>query len=255
MQNELVELYNANSKHSKYQILPDILRSFIGEESIEVHSRFERERLAYIVRNLNVKQKSILDIGGNTGFFTFEVLEEGAKHVTYYEGNKVHASFVETAVNRLNLQENVRVNADYFTFAESSSNQYDICFCLNILHHLGDDFGEPTLALQRAKQVMITYINNMALYVDTLVLQLGFNWKGDRNCCLFDKGTKGEQIEFIKNGTVDCWNIEKIGIAEKHGELVAYDDLNSCNIQRQDKLGEFLNRPIFIMRSKTIEGL
>lgn len=32
--------------------------------------------------------KSVLDIGGNSGFFTFELIEKGAKKIHYYEGNK-----------------------------------------------------------------------------------------------------------------------------------------------------------------------
>ncbi len=32
--------------------------------------------------------------------------------------------------------------------------------------------------------------------------------------------------------------------------VVKYADVNDSNIHRQDELGEFLNRPLFIMKSK-----
>ena len=44
--------------------------------------------------------------------------------------------------------------------------------------------------------------------------------------------------------------IRNIGIAESAGDKIIYNELDSKNIERQDSLGEFLNRPIFIMESK-----
>jgi hypothetical protein len=42
----------------------------------------------------------------------------------------------------------------------------------------------------------------------------------------------------------------KGAVAQELNGEVAYADLDDTNIQRVDSLGEFLNRPIFIMRSK-----
>lgn len=86
--------------------------------------------------------------------------------------------------------------------------------------------------------------------VKYLAFQLGFNWKGDKKFPLFEKGTKSELIDFIEHGVPDCWSIQKIGIAERTIDTVAYKELNKDNIQRDDALGEFLNRPLFIMKSK-----
>ena len=40
-------------------------------------------------------------------------------------------------------------------------------------------------------------------------------------------------------------------IAEKTEDGLNYSDLNDRNIGRIDELGEFLNRPLFIMKSKS----
>ena len=82
-----------------------------------------------------------------------------------------------------------------------------------------------------------------------MVFQLGFNWKGNRNLGLFENGSKVELIDFIAEGVKNYWTIEKIGIAEAANNSIEYCDLNDNNIIRNDKIGEFLNRPIFILKS------
>ena len=85
-----------------------------------------------------------------------------------------------------------------------------------------------------------------------MAFQMGFNWCGDKNKCLFEKGEKRELEEFIETNTSDYWDILNIGIAEKNNGRVKYSMLNETNNHRIDELGEFLNRPLFIMQSKII---
>lgn len=49
------------------------------------------------------------------------------------------------------------------------------------------------------------------------------------------------------------WEVEKIWFAVRQpsGGIV-YEPLSTSNIQREDALGEFLNRPLFILRSARI---
>ncbi len=94
----------------------------------------------------------------------------------------------------------------------------------------------------------------MAYITPVLAFQMGFCWKGNRNLPFFTKGTKGEMIHFILEGIQGFWEIMATGIPEKHGEEIVYCPLNAQNIQRNDSLGEFLNRPLFLLRSKIING-
>ena len=113
---------------------------------------------------------------------------------------------------------------------------------------MGDDYGDPALTIEGARQLIIEQLNGMARFADMVCFQLGFNWRGNRNYGLFENGTKKELIEFIKKGIEHIWRIDCIGIARKDsGDRVRYDDLNNENIKRNDGLGEFLNRPIFIL--------
>ncbi|MCL1933213.1 MAG: hypothetical protein FWF53_05335 [Candidatus Azobacteroides sp.] len=248
---KLIALYAKNSKHSNYQIMPSCLAALLGENEIAVRTRYERERLNYMLKNIDVKGKNLLDIGGNTGFFSFEMIDAGAKHVLYYEGNKVHSDFVQLAVNVLELNKKINVINDYFSFTGHSIEGYfDIVLLLNVLHHVGDDYGSMQLSIQNAKSEIIKQLNSLADKTEMLVFQLGFCWKGDRNKLLFENGTKEEMINFIKEGISSHWNIEKIGIPVKVSDKIEYEDMDDKNMIRDDSLGEFLNRPLFILKSK-----
>ncbi len=245
----MLYLYKQTSKHSQYQSLSSNIVDIIGEENIEHYSKNERARMKYILSNLNLEHKRVLDIGGNTGYFTFESINYGAQSVDYYEGNKNHAEFVSMAAKYLQLENRINVYNEYYDFI-NKNRQYDVALLLNVVHHFGDDYGNGQSDMEFAKEKMIEEINNMAQVTDCLIFQMGFNWKGDRNKGLFEHGTKKEMIEFIRNGILEKWECKNIGIAGREKDDIRYKDLDEDNIMRDNTLGEFLNRPIFILQRK-----
>jgi len=247
---KLKKLYANESKHSNYQVLSERLNLLIGNDQIKVKTRYEKQRLKYILNNIDVKGKTVLDIGGNTGYFSFEMIANGASMVHYYEGNKEHAEFVRLSAKVLGVTENIVIKNEYLEFDEDlDKNKYDIVLLLNVLHHVGDDYGKKELTVVQAKKIITDQLNKLSPLSGTVVFQLGYNWKGNRDIGLFDKGTKKEVIDFVGLGIKHKWEIIKIGIPEKRGSIVEYYDLDENNINRDDSLGEFLNRPLFILRS------
>jgi SAM-dependent methyltransferase len=247
----LTKLYSKTSKHSNYQILPNELKKHINEDSLVIKSHYENERLSYILNNIDVNNKTILDIGANSGFFSFELLSKGAKNVYIYEGNKEHTDFIKYAVELIGVEKKLNVSNLYFDFLNISDEiNYDITLLLNVLHHSGDDFGDMTITLQKAKESIINNINIFSGKTMYLILQLGFNWQGDRNKPLFYNGTKQEIINFLQDGLLNNWNFIKIGIPVLINNKIVYCDCDEKNIIRDDSLGEFLNRPLFILESK-----
>ena len=246
--NKLKEVYAKTSKHSNYQILPSDLEQYLSTEEIEVKSRNEKLRLNYILSKIDIENKKVLDIGGNTGYFTFEFLSNGANSVDYYEGNTEHADFVKIASEVLHREDQIKVHSEYYDF--NKSDRYDIVLLLNVLHHIGDDFGDEKLSKKKALEAMLKHLNNLLQYTDILVFQLGFNWKGDINLPLFKNGTKKELVDFVKNNLASRYEIVNIGVAENIENEIVFKELNEKNILRDDSLGEFLNRPIFIIKSK-----
>lgn len=246
--NKLLELYLKSSKHSQYQYLTNELDNLLDSNCKITKSRFEIQRLNYIKSKVETKDKRILDIGGNTGYFSIE-LTKNTNKLTYIEGNKNHTEFVKLASNYLKLTKKINIINDYYNFNKLDKQKYDIVLLLNVLHHIGDDFDNKEISINKAKKTIIKYINSFHLKTDILILQIGYNWKGNINNKLFKKGTKKEVIKFIENGTKKYWNIQSIGIATNN-KNIEYKDLDNKNINREDSLGEFLNRPIFILKLK-----
>jgi hypothetical protein len=250
----LLELYHTASKHSNYQELPSQLHGVLDAGDISVKSRHERLRLAYILSRVDVEDACVADIGGNTGYFSFELLGHGARRVDYFEGNAAHHAFVRSAAARIGLSERLHAHHGYVEFEPGGLPHVDVTLLLNVLHHLGDDFGDPTLAREAAKRRILACLANLARSSRRLVFQLGFNWKGDRTLPLFAGGTKAEMIEFIALGTAGDWHIRAVGVAEHARDGIRFTDVNADNVARDDSLGEFLNRPIFIMESRHLNG-
>lgn len=246
----LLSLYKIASKHSGYQILPEKLNNIIKNDDLIINSHYEKERINFILRYLAFKNMSVLDIGGNIGYFSFTALDQNAKYVEYYDGNNVFSEFVELASKYMLYDSKINVNNEYFMFNKDKIKT-DICFCMNVIHHLGDDFGNVS-DIEKAKDDMASFIVNLSNYSDYLIFQMGFNWKGNRNQSLFENGTKKEMIDFVVKYCQEKWDILAIGIAQKVNNRIVYEELNEINIQRTDELGEFLNRPLFILKNKKI---
>jgi hypothetical protein len=247
----LIDLYHKTSKHSHYQVVATPLKEIIPDDMQNIRSRWEEERLRYIDKHLPCKDISLADIGGNTGYFTLEFIHRGAKAAAFIEGNKAHSDFVREAASALGWQDKVTIHPWYMTFEDDISLiEVDVTLLLNVLHHVGDDYGDQSQSISAAKRSVLRSLYLLSYRTKYLAFQLGFNWKGDINLPLFEGGTKRELINFVEYGVRGSWEINNIGAAEKINGTVTYNEINSDNVKRNDSLGEFLNRPLFIMESK-----
>jgi hypothetical protein len=247
---ELLDLYQATSKHSHYQLLPNSIQSLLPPESLTVKSRHERERLDYIANRLDLNDCSVADVGGNTGYFSFELLARGVLDVTHIEGNTAHHKFVSRAAAQLGLADRLQCENRYIDFENLELLPHHVVLLLNVLHHVGDDYGDPATQAQAVQSTIKAALRNLAPVARHVVLQLGFNWKGNPKLPIFARGNKAEVIDLVKQ-IDDFYEVQAIGIASKDEfGAVAYSDLNAININRDDSLGEFLNRPLFVLRSR-----
>ena len=246
---KLEELYASKSRHSQYQILASNIEHLVKYKKPE-KSKYEKERLEYVLKNIDLKGKKILDIGGNTGYFTFESCKCNPKSVDYFEGNVEHAEFVKLAAEIVGLSHIVKVNPEYFLF-EKKNEIWDIVFFLNVIHHIGFDF-EKDITSMAVREKILEHINSMAEYSKIMIFQMGFNWYGNVQKCLFEHGTKREMEQYLQEGTKEFWKIENVGIPVKKNNVFVYENQTEENNIRIDEYGEFLNRPLFIMKSKLL---
>lgn len=245
----LRELYARTTKHSHYQIMPDFLSSLVDPVELNKrYSRYEIERMDYFCKHVALSGSRVMDVGANTGYFAFASAAAGAAEVVAYEGNPDHAEFLRTAADL--FKKPVTVVHDHLDFKSPLLGApYDVVLLLNVLHHVGDDFGDREIGIDQARGAIITNLNYFADKTNALILQIGFSWKTDYSLPLFPNGTKAEMIEMIRKGVVGHWDIVAIGIARERDGVTVYEELNEGNIAREDHLGEFRNRPVFILKS------
>lgn len=250
---QLKQLVQKQSKHSDYQALHPSISTLISKKEYRPLGKAELQRQRYMCALHNFYGKKILDIGANTGYFTFAALEAGADHVQAYEGNSEHASFIAQAAEIINLRKNIEVHSKYFEFQPEPSNSkpFDTGLCLNVLHHLGDDFGDQKLNIDEAKNSISTALQSLSKSCKHLWFQIGFNWKGNKATPLFKTGSKQELIEFIKASCSNTWTLQNIGIFNPKSQQ--YETMNQDLLARFDELGEFLNRPIFLMSANEVD--
>ena len=246
---QIQKLYSNTSKHSNYQKLHPIVEKVLDSKGLLINSRHEMERISFVKSKINFKNKKIADIGGNTGYFSFDSVIEGAEFVDFYEGNEDHSLLVDRLSEYLNLD--IRVHNKYLNFDKINlPNQYDIIFNFNVMHHIGDDFGDKNINMENALKSISKGIKELSKHTKWMIFQIGFCWKGDIKKGLFKNGTKEEMINFVESCTSEYWDIETIGIPEVHENTIAYKEMNTNNILRNNHIGEFLNRPLFILKSK-----
>lgn len=247
--NTLKALYHSQGKHSGYQILPDLLKEVFTPDGVPDINRYEKERWDFIAAHVNFKGKTVLDIGCNIGYFSMQSLSAGASHITCFEGNTGHTEFLTLAAKTIGKEAHFSIQNRYYHFDEEDKEPVDVVVLLNVLHHTGDDYRQEANTIEMAKSSMLKQLNSMAPYCREIIFQLGFNWMGDRNRGLFEHGTKEELIAFVTDGIRGYFEITAIGVATGTREDICYATPDAENLKRNDKLGEFLNRPIFILKS------
>ena len=150
----------------------------------------------------------------------------------------------------MSLQNRLDVRSEYYLFENAEQQDYDIVLLLNVLHHVGDDYGDSKMSIDKAREQIIESLRTMAQCTQNLVLQLGFNWQGDTTLPLFEHGTKKEMLDFLQDRLADVYSFDRILVGEAVNGRVSYNELDDRNIERRDDLGEFLNRPLLFLSVK-----
>lgn len=249
--NEIKKLFTAG-RGQYYQSFPEKIKEVLKLNSelykIDAVGHYEKERFSFIIKHVDFNNMKVLDIGANQGYFSFEAIGSGASKALIVEGRKDYTDFISKLSSIMGYD--ISVENSYLDFSKDLiDNYFSIIYNLNVIHHLGGDFGDSNLAKQQALKEMgktFKYLHNKSKY---MIFSMGFNWKGDESEPLFENGTKEELIKFVQNSIEYYYTVKAIGIAERNNSTIEYRLLSEDNINRDDSLGEFLNRPLFILES------
>jgi SAM-dependent methyltransferase len=246
----LLDFYQVASRRSHHQVPSSALEPLLPTQSPSTESRHEPARLAYLASKLDVLGLRIADVGGDTGYFSFELLARRACRVDYYDRNPAHCDFVRAAAARLGLSERLRTFHRHVAFVTDDLPDVDCTLVLNVLHQLGGDSDDSRTGRESVTQRILACLGALSRRSRHVVLQLGYNWRDDPQRPFFARGTKAELIDFVAEGTASDWMLQSIGVAEKSGDAVVFKDLNPSNITVHNGLSEALNRPLFVLRSR-----
>lgn len=239
-------LLQARTKHSHYQTIHPALREVLPDVgNYKPKKLLEEAREVFVSEHVDFNGKTVADIGANTGYFSVAAALKGAKQIDAFEGNGKHAAFLQIASSAIGIEGRLKVHNQYVSFAPYRLPVYDICLCYNVLHHLGDDFraGLPMqVAITEMKAALVSLVSNNK----TVVFQMGYNWKGDVRLPLTRNGLKSELISLVHDalGNLPIEVVTACYVSQSQ----RYEIANKENLKRCDDMGEFANRPLFIIR-------
>ena len=133
---------------------------------------FAEPKIEWITSKINLKDKTILEIGGGNGYFSSELVKKGILTTLDISSHQLKYNPAKDKINGTVYE------------LPFKDNEFDIIFCSNLLHHLDN----PINALNEMKRVakntvIISEANrrNPILFIGALIL------KRERNAIKYSK--------------------------------------------------------------------
>lgn len=278
---KLIDLINTDGKHASYQELPSILTNRYGDLLKEMDwnpSRLDTPRLRWVTDALGVnKLNKIVDIGANTGFFSFELIKKFGATCTAYEPHVPHANAMSLIKEICNIGDpNFKVESTGVSINDIKNIEGgDLLVFLNVLHHAGDDFdADKVRSIADWKEYSEDYLKQLSFKFNFMFFQLGNAWKGS-SCKIYDDKIFFRETKKLLEDS--GWIVESVGLIESFLGEPEYETytLNSYSRNQEsfheiqglrkllrycgNKLSfnvdyKFLNRPLYLCRSATIKA-
>ncbi|ABB50384.1 hypothetical protein PMT9312_1325 [Prochlorococcus marinus str. MIT 9312] len=109
---------------------------FIMEGYKSDHYRFDcYKKLPFIPFN-KIKNKSVLDIGSNHGFFSFQSIIHGAKNVVAIELDSKNIKVAEKLKELMNIRNIEFINQDVTNYLFETNNNFELIIMNSVLHQI-----------------------------------------------------------------------------------------------------------------------
>ncbi|MBB6671505.1 class I SAM-dependent methyltransferase [Cohnella nanjingensis] len=272
----LEKLYNDESKHSRYQNIPQFVKEASNySEEINENWRGDTARYDYIRRTVKFGDgESIADIGANTGFFTLSLAYDNRiNQFIAYEPNPNHAAFISEIADQFQLTNVQTRNRSVGLQEINHIERVDRMIFFNVLHHAGVDFDQELVPSKAEfNDYIFQYISRLRNKTKQLMFQMGYNWGGDKTNPIVDSDQVREMTLYVSELFMDAgWKIKKIAYFSFRNKRGSYEDLHEDlvsgisrnirdssvsesldkHIQELNMLGnsEFYKRPIFVVEA------
>lgn len=212
----------------------------------------DRPRAAFMFDQHNVRGQRVLDIGANQGYLSVEAALRGAERVDAFESNEVDGAFLSQAAQHLPGLGTMSAHPVSYDFDRPNEQHWDCVICLNVLHHIGRYFDTHIQDMAEAKALMRQHLQRLLPPGACVWLQLGYNWQGDTQRPMFAHGTKREMTDFVADLIAPYARLAVIGLYNpqtQRYERVANGDQDHALWRRIESLGEFGNRPLYLIES------
>ena len=258
LRNLILDLYHDESKHSIYQSMPIFVQESLDiEVKVNQEWRGDVERYNYLVKHVDFNNKTIMDIGANTGYFSLNIAKHFAKEVIAYEPNENHGKVIKMLADFCKV-ENLKTKYEGVAFDNLKDiENSDILLHFNVMHHAGHDFDSTYVEkIEFLKKYSIDYLKQLRTKTKKIIYQMGYNWGGNKKTPIFPEINGAEMIKGVEKLCNESgWKIESIGLSKRADGKIIYEHfafplkeevLKSLNA-KQEGLSEFYKRPIFIL--------
>jgi 16S rRNA (guanine(966)-N(2))-methyltransferase RsmD len=91
---------------------------------------FAKEALFNVIGNyFNFENISVLDLFSGTGSISYEFASRGTKNIVAVEKNFIHTKFIQTTIEKLGFNNNIRlIKSNVFRYLKSTKQKFDLIF-------------------------------------------------------------------------------------------------------------------------------
>jgi len=265
---ELRQLYFDGTKHSVYQNVPAFVRDAIGLQThLDEKWRGDTARMENLLAAVNFQRvHSLADIGANIGFFALTLAHSHSHlQVTAYEANAHYCRFMQVITEAFGLSRVSVKNATIDLQGISTVLPCDLALLFNVLHHAGVDFDRGRVTPETFHSYATKYLSRLRSRCRRLVLQMGFNWGGDKQQPLIPLEDDAGKIVFLARMCREAgWTIRSVFTMARRGKWsyaplpdALVNTLNGASVQMYSEIrnftdslelseySEFYRRPVF----------
>jgi hypothetical protein len=265
---ELKRLYLDGTKHSCYQNVPRFMSRHIDlSEKLQPLWRDDVPRLDLVREYFDFSHlASVVDVGANTGYFSLSLaFDHPNLEVTAIEGHAGHADFIAEVADLAGLGNIKVVNQYVDQQTDPRLLDSEVVLHFNVLHHLGVDNPDNIDSTDRFFPVAAQALSRAHQEGRRLVLQMGFNWGGDKKQPIVALDDDLGKLRYLER-LVEAARFEirdlALPVLNEGGDRYRYVIYPFEHIRRDKEylalldhhsvgeLSEFFRRPIIFCRAK-----